>query len=91
MQSFSQPRHRTALAVEFVLNDFSYVNHSATKKGGTIHCLSQSEVPPSTLYTNKHEQLTLHKWSRDLSAAYSRVLQIGGFQTVRIRAKAHIS
>lgn len=32
MQAFGQPRYRTALAVEFVLDDFSYVNHSATKK-----------------------------------------------------------
>ncbi len=28
------------------------------KKGGTIRDLFQSEAPPSTLFTNKHEQFT---------------------------------
>lgn len=48
------------------------------KKGGTIRCLSQAVVPPSTSIVNKYEQFTPGK-DVNFQFTYSHNLQIGGF------------
>lgn len=54
-----EPSDRTFLAVKFCFYHLTDVYHSAVyKKGGTIRNLFSSEAPPSTMYTNKHEQST---------------------------------
>lgn len=64
--------------------------HAEIKKAEPFNAYFQSEVPPSTLHVNK--QMKVHAPNeRELSSAYSHVLQIGGFQIERIRAKAQIS
>lgn len=56
------------------------------KKAEPFETYFQSEVPPSTLQVNKYEQFTPIK--RKPLSTYSRLLQIGGFQIERIRAKS---
>ena len=52
-----EPRNGASLTVKLLFYNLTYVYHT-NKKGGTIRDLFNPEEPPSTLHTNKHEQLT---------------------------------
>lgn len=61
--------------------------HSAIKKAEPFITYFQSEEPPSTL-RKQISKNSSRPIEREPSSTYSRVLQIGGFQTERIRAKS---
>ena len=57
------------------------------KKAEPFETYLQSEEPPSTFASRQAR--TVHAQNeREPSSAYSHLLQIGGFQTKRIRAKS---
>jgi len=66
------------------------VYHAEIKKAEPFNAYFQSENRQFEARENK--QMKVHAPNeRELSSAYSHVLQIGGFQIERIRAKAQIS
>ena len=84
-----EPTNRTFLPTKFLFNEFSNVKHK--NKNGRNHSVLISELryrqaPCSKISTNNS-----HPNGYEPSLAYSQLLLFGGFQFMRIRAKAQIS